>query len=820
MRKHRTCDHYEQATISLPSKPSKKDRSIALDKYVFGDFRYTKRGKNSAELEESSSETTSDDEDDQKSKTKRKGKKKNAIDDSEGPPTDTNGVENLSEGDTKYENGDETETDHIDDENTKDTSNLEEQETERRRYRVNRPLWYDSKRRSSSSEDAEFMYDLDEEEEEEEQSESESSEEASSHGEFDEEVWRFAKLTREIEKQNKAEEERISKGSEEIENISNKQLEVPPVSEQESYPEAGPDLHKKSQFREPRIETLLGPRTERLGARPESRKESPQKSHGKLGKGIQLEQKSRKDPRMVKRAQSKRGSRSRSKSRSKKRSKSRERAMRRIREMDMHKWWFHGLGYDMEYSREKSFSWILGPTTNDVVIDAIATCKQLFGTVSHLCGCADNKVSIDEIAAPNLKPNTTEISTPAPDKEPSSRLKHKTTPPVTHVAMPSPLEAETPAPESAAPAPALEPPLEEEKPTPPLEERRPTPPLATKMPMPSLENRSLTKSSEQETPNPSQELERAPQPLEAEMPRLSLEENSPTFPLEAELLTLEDKCPTPPSITRTPNISKEISSKDVRPGLIQDRSKQRLIEIEKRKSASDEENKKRHKSQASLEAERREEGLQEAIPADNKGFELLQKMGYKPGEALGKTVKGPIVPVKIEVKGDRSGLGRKSSTKLVMEAKKRAEEKTESLEESKVTTQDFRKRITSDVKRRHAETDLVSSQRACYNLDLENGYDEPVKRWYWPVEVIEKVDEALKDYEDQVYGRLLGRKRKRKDSKEEDIAEDEEIGTDEKLAELTEYLRSTYFYCVWCGATFSGKSDIAKYCPGPSRELH
>ena len=38
-----------------------------------------------------------------------------------------------------------------------------------------------------------------------------------------------------------------------------------------------------------------------------------------------------------------------------------------------------------------------------------------------------------------------------------------------------------------------------------------------------------------------------------------------------------------------------------------------------------------------LEAEKREEGLNSAIGAENKGFALLSKMGYKPGMALGKT---------------------------------------------------------------------------------------------------------------------------------------------------------------------------------------
>ena len=42
------------------------------------------------------------------------------------------------------------------------------------------------------------------------------------------------------------------------------------------------------------------------------------------------------------------------------------------------------------------------------------------------------------------------------------------------------------------------------------------------------------------------------------------------------------------------------------------------------------------KPRKQLEQERRTEGLQSAIGTSNKGFAMLQKMGYKPGMALGK----------------------------------------------------------------------------------------------------------------------------------------------------------------------------------------
>lgn len=79
------------------------------------------------------------------------------------------------------------------------------------------------------------------------------------------------------------------------------------------------------------------------------------------------------------------------------------------------------------------------------------------------------------------------------------------------------------------------------------------------------------------------------------------------------------------------------SAKDVRPGLLHNRNQQRSHEIFKKKQVQDAETREQHRPIKVIEAQRREEGLQEAIGTGNKGFALLQKMGYKPGTAIGKS---------------------------------------------------------------------------------------------------------------------------------------------------------------------------------------
>lgn len=77
----------------------------------------------------------------------------------------------------------------------------------------------------------------------------------------------------------------------------------------------------------------------------------------------------------------------------------------------------------------------------------------------------------------------------------------------------------------------------------------------------------------------------------------------------------------------------------MRPGLLFSHSSKRQAQMEKRKSAKDSANQHRFKSTKKIQEERLEEGLSTAISQSNKGFSLLQKMGYKPGTSLGKESK-------------------------------------------------------------------------------------------------------------------------------------------------------------------------------------
>ena len=76
------------------------------------------------------------------------------------------------------------------------------------------------------------------------------------------------------------------------------------------------------------------------------------------------------------------------------------------------------------------------------------------------------------------------------------------------------------------------------------------------------------------------------------------------------------------------------------------------------------------KTSTKLEDKKRIEGLQTSLNSSNKGFALLTKMGYKPGEGLGKSKDGIIEPIGVEVKTNRSGLGAEAATKQIKRTKK------------------------------------------------------------------------------------------------------------------------------------------------------
>nr|XP_023652099.1 G patch domain-containing protein 11 [Paramormyrops kingsleyae] len=244
---------------------------------------------------------------------------------------------------------------------------------------------------------------------------------------------------------------------------------------------------------------------------------------------------------------------------------------------------------------------------------------------------------------------------------------------------------------------------------------------------------------------------------------------------------------------------------DVKPGMP---ILKRVKEAMKKEELHKEKNlKNRQKTYKEQEQESREAKLQSSISNENKGFALLQKMGYKAGQGLGKEGAGRVEPIPLNIKTDRGGIG--------MEAvqKRKAEEKLEQNRQKvrikqqveKQSLEDFRLRMRSEREQRQTEGDLRKSQRVCEQLDNQKDITVPRESWYWP-------DTTNKEEEDE------------EDEEEEQEVEDEDEGQQltslDKLQILTSYLRGVHLYCIWCGTAYSDEDDLNANCPGDTASDH
>lgn len=93
-------------------------------------------------------------------------------------------------------------------------------------------------------------------------------------------------------------------------------------------------------------------------------------------------------------------------------------------------------------------------------------------------------------------------------------------------------------------------------------------------------------------------------------------------------------------------------------------------------------------------------------------------------------------------------------------------------------------------------------QRACEKLDLEEKIEIPALSWFWPNR--KTVDEDAEESEES----------------DEDVEEEIEYDLVEKLEMITNYLRTTYCYCHWCGTKYSDVDDLNGSCPGMTKDDH
>jgi hypothetical protein len=149
-----------------------------------------------------------------------------------------------------------------------------------------------------------------------------------------------------------------------------------------------------------------------------------------------------------------------------------------------------------------------------------------------------------------------------------------------------------------------------------------------------------------------------------------------------------------------------------------------------------------------VQKEKLKQGLNTAIPSSNKGFALLSKMGFKPGQGIGNSQSAIKEPIKINLPTDgRLGLGTETAIKESRE--RQLNNLKRKIDASDLSTEEYRKQFREMSDKRQNQWDLHKLQRTCRMIDMDNRVNNPIHAFFWPEEKSKKNEEEDDDDEDE-----------------------------------------------------------------------
>ncbi|KAJ3310536.1 G patch domain-containing protein 11 [Boothiomyces sp. JEL0838] len=206
------------------------------------------------------------------------------------------------------------------------------------------------------------------------------------------------------------------------------------------------------------------------------------------------------------------------------------------------------------------------------------------------------------------------------------------------------------------------------------------------------------------------------------------------------------------------------------------------------------------------ELQRREDldvALSTEISSENKGFQMLQKMGYKKGQGLGNTKDAITEPIQITLSSakDKSGIGNREYKFETVKEKNLKEAKF------KYGTKTFLNDRQKLYKEKMYEADLKKLRLSCMTMDEQNAI---TSNEFWPTDLQKKPVRTLGQYNTEIV--------EEDEEKDEESFESKPVG--EKVEIVNTYLREKYFYCLWCGCVYKDEADLERNCPGDERDDH
>lgn len=151
------------------------------------------------------------------------------------------------------------------------------------------------------------------------------------------------------------------------------------------------------------------------------------------------------------------------------------------------------------------------------------------------------------------------------------------------------------------------------------------------------------------------------------------------------------------------------SGKDVRPRLTYNRAKKReLAVVEKQEEIIKNQKRSKKERLGFMDNETLQDALKKPLSSDNKGFQMLAKMGYKAGQTLGKSIttankeqNSATEPIGITLKCDRQGLGREAALKEFREKRREITRKRLLKQnDGEISLEEYRKRAAQKAEER------------------------------------------------------------------------------------------------------------------------
>ncbi len=236
----------------------------------------------------------------------------------------------------------------------------------------------------------------------------------------------------------------------------------------------------------------------------------------------------------------------------------------------------------------------------------------------------------------------------------------------------------------------------------------------------------------------------------------------------------------------------------------------------------------------------RENALQTALPNTSKGFQMMAKLGFKPGSALGASTNtnARTEPLGIAVKEDKGGVGMENEKKRKFREEAAAVEGTR--KKMAAEEGDYRERVGREREEKRVEGLFWGAMKVLEGLEQpETEVKVPLKKVnvLWRGLLRERAgkerdrrmrydlhqsltrDRQYEDPEEDQHDRqALGKEEEEVEDEDEELDEFLKLGGKERLRKLVEYLRVKYFYCFWCKCKYEDES--MEGCPGLEEDDH